>query len=76
MKEYQDLTDDQIDVLFLYHVMRPTDEQLRKFYQQEVKTEQVQESLPVDLLKAQGYTDEQIEQMRKAIPLAVAKERT
>jgi hypothetical protein len=71
MREYQDLSEEQIDVLFLYHVMRPTDEQLREYYQQEIKTEKVQETLPVDLLKAQGYTDEQIERMREAIPLAV-----
>ncbi|RDE12115.1 MAG: hypothetical protein C4K49_10560 [Candidatus Thorarchaeota archaeon] len=67
--------EEQIDVLFLYHVMRPSDEQLREYYRQEVKTGQVQETLPVELLKAQGYTDEQIERMRAAIPLAVSGER-
>lgn len=73
MREYQDLSEEQIDVLFLYHVMRPTDEQLREYYRQEVRTEETQQTLPTEMLKAQGYTDEQIERMREAIPLATMR---
>jgi len=70
MREYQELSEEQIDILFLYHVMRPTDEQLREYYRQEVHVQQVQETLPVDLLRSRGYTEEQIQRIREALPLA------
>lgn len=73
MRAYQELMEEQINILFFYHVMRPTDEQLREYYRQEVRTEKIQESLPVDLLRARGYTEEQIQRMREDISLAVTK---
>ena len=66
----EELEDEQIDVLFLYHVMRPTDDQLREFYRQEIQTEVVQETLPEDLLKARGWSAEQIARVRAELPLA------
>jgi hypothetical protein len=73
MREYQDLSDEQIDVLFLYHVMRPTDEELREFYRQEVRAEQVASSVPIEELKKLGYTDEQIAEIKATVPLALRR---
>jgi hypothetical protein len=53
--------------------MRPTDEQLRELYRQESSTQEAQESLPVDLLKAQGWTDEMISRIKEDIPLALGR---
>jgi hypothetical protein len=70
-KRYRNLSEEQIDILFLYHVMRSTDEQLRETYRSETEALEAQNTLPAGLLLAQGYKPEEIEAMKKAIPSAM-----
>jgi hypothetical protein len=70
-QRYQELLDEEINILFLYHVIRPTEEQLKEFYRQESAAEVAQKELPVDLLKGHGWTAEQIARIKEDIPLSI-----
>lgn len=69
----QSLTDEQIDILFLYYLMKPEDKELKEIYRQNNKVEQIENDIPVDLFKAQGFTDEQIEQIKKDVVAGAMK---
>lgn len=68
---YQDLQEDEIDVLFLYHLMKPTEEQLREMFQQEVTADTMQETLPEEMLKRKGWSDEMVRRIREDLPRSV-----
>jgi hypothetical protein len=69
----KNLTEEQIDVLFLYYLMKPEDKELKEIYRQNNKAEQIENDVPVDLFKAQGFTDEQIEQIKKDVVTGAMK---
>jgi hypothetical protein len=60
----KELTDEQMDILFMYYLVKPSDETLKDMFYQNKKVEGMREGLPVDMLKKQGYTDAQIERMK------------
>lgn len=58
------LSDEQAEILFLNHLILADDETMRRKYWELKEKDKKQESIPVDALKAAGYTDEEIEAMR------------
>lgn len=70
-KRIKRLTDDQIDILFIYHLMKPEESALRETYQRQSLIEEKQNGLPIDQLKKQGFTDEDIEQIKRDLEKTV-----
>lgn len=66
-ERFKQLTDHQINMMFVYYLMRPEDSILKELYRKNQEVEVVKEELPVDLLKAQGYTDVQIAKIRQEL---------
>ena len=66
-----ELSDEQIDILFVYHLMCPDDSELKELYRRNSKAEQLKEALPVNVLKQQGFTDEMIEQIKNDVARGV-----
>jgi predicted CopG family antitoxin len=51
----------------MYYLLKPEDEDVKELYSRNRKAEKAQKELPVDVLKAGGYSDEQIEKMKADI---------
>ncbi|MFA5048656.1 MAG: hypothetical protein WC516_06550 [Patescibacteria group bacterium] len=64
-KEILELSDEQIDIMFAYYLTKPEDENIKKAYLELVKQEEKITNFPVDDFKGMGYTDEEIEQIKK-----------
>ena len=60
----KELTEEQVDILFMYYLLKPEDSDVKELYARNRKAEQAQLELPVDVLKASGYSEEQIEKMK------------
>jgi Holliday junction resolvasome RuvABC DNA-binding subunit len=60
----ESLSDEQAEILFLNHLQLADDATMRHQYWSMKEKEKKQENLPVDALKAAGYTDEEIDAMR------------
>lgn len=62
---YRALNDDQIELLFSSFLQMPTEEQWKSWYARQKREERL--DLPVDELKGMGYTDADIEKIKKEL---------
>ena len=62
-----DLSDEQIEILFLNYVSVPDDSVLKKVYEKKREKEKKESEIPVEDLREMGYTDEQIEEIKRDI---------
>ena len=62
-ERYLDLYEEQMDVLFLYHLIHPSDDALREAYRREKESESIQKTLPEDVLRQKGWTDDMIKEL-------------
>ncbi len=64
---YKELTDQQAELLFLNFLISPTDEEYLQFYREREEKKSAVEELPIEDLKEMDYSDEEIENIVKAV---------
>jgi hypothetical protein len=69
---YKNLADEQIDVLLQYHLMMPSDEELRELYRRSLQVKDAVDSFPEEELRRNGYPEEVIAQMKRDLPKSVS----
>lgn len=62
---FKQLTEHQIDMMFIYYLMKPDDSDLKELYRRNQETKVVREELPTEVLKAKGFTDAQIAKIKE-----------
>lgn len=63
----KELTEEQVDILFMYYLLKPEDGDVKELYARGQKAEQVTQELPVDLLASKGFSEDQIEAIKADI---------
>ena len=64
---YKELTDEQAELLFLDFLTSATDEEYLRFYREGKEKEAAMKELPIEDLKEMEYTDEEIQDIIKAV---------
>ena len=64
-KRYQELTEYQIDVLFVHNLLRADDYAIRKTYWEEKEKSIKKNSFPEEFFRKQGYSEEQISRFKE-----------
>jgi hypothetical protein len=64
---YKELTDDQIELLFVNFLTTLTPDEQRRFYIQKLAEEQEEAQFPVEEFKKLGYSEEQLAEIREGV---------
>lgn len=57
---FKELNEDQMELLFCYFINSLTDEQYKRAYHTKMSRKEVVDTMPKDLMKDMGYTEEEI----------------
>jgi hypothetical protein len=66
-QRYLDLTETQIQALFFNHLQTPDSLSVKRAYRKQREKDRKAQEIPEDALKAQGWSDEEIEDLRETI---------
>lgn len=66
-KRFLDLTPNQIEILFVSGIGLPHESGLRRAYADLREAEQKATSLPSEILRQQGYSEDEIREMQEAL---------
>ena len=64
---FKELNEDQIELLFCHFINSLTDEQYKQTYYTKMNRKEVIDTMPKDLMKDMGYTEEDIEQITQGL---------
>jgi len=66
-ERYKKLSEDQIEILFCNFLSSPIDEEYKNTYRQGMSKKDVVKSMPTELFKDMGYSEEDIKQISQEI---------